>query len=66
MRERGAAQVDALPAALGEPDLDERVRLVLHVARRDPDRVGRDHERERAVAADAGLVVDQIAVDAVR
>ena len=61
--ERGAAEVDALPAALGEPHLDERVRFVLDVARGDAERVRGDHERERAVTAHAGLRVAQIAVD---
>ena len=60
--QRGAAEIDALPAALGEPDLDERVGLVLDEPRRDAERVRRDHERERAMAAHADLAVAQVAV----
>ena len=65
-RERGTTEVDALPAALGEPHLDEGMRFVLHVARRDAERVRGDEEGERAVAADARLAVAEIAIDIAR
>src|SRR5262249_29517909 len=47
--QRRAAEVDALPVALGEPDLDERVGLVLDEPGRNAERVRGDHEGERAM-----------------
>ena len=42
--QRGATEIDALPAPLGEPHLDEGVGLVGDVAGRDAERVRGDHE----------------------
>src|SRR6266516_1407540 len=60
---RRAAEVDAHPSRARDRDLDPGVRLVLHEARRDAERQGRDREGVRAVPADALLAAREIEVD---